>query len=445
MLKEFIVIFNNIANFNQRQYLMLALSMLIAYLIGCLSPATIISKLNGVDIKNEGSGNAGTTNVLRVIGPKAAAITLIIDIFKGIIAVKIGMDLTNINGAAICAVMVVIGHIFPVFYKFKGGKGVATAFGAVLVINWPSAFAALILVLLTVAISKKMSMGSIIGAVSYPLLILYYFPRFLIFAICLALILLLTHIPNIKRLIDKEESSLDILNREPKASPKEEVEKFQKVEVPEIIEKPEEVETSKNYFSDVSIPNLKPRDKRKLAFIGMNPIMTAVANIAAYNGHSVMMWSDDQVLVNKTREDRINEAAFEGVTLAEKIQYTYHIMTAANKRHVIFINGDYETVKVQLQRIAKKANINTLIVNLIESNNSANSYINRGEVKSIMQGNPYAELHISSSPEELIENKDAIFNIKANHTDEIEELKRIFTSGKIDVVGKPDEAKNEEI
>lgn len=111
------------------------LAILAAYLIGNISPAIILGKLSGVDIKKEGSGNAGTTNVLRVLGKKAAFITLVIDIAKGFLAVRLGM-LFGYETGAVCAVAVFCGHIWPCFYRFKGGKGVATAFGALLAINW---------------------------------------------------------------------------------------------------------------------------------------------------------------------------------------------------------------------------------------------------------------------------------------------------------------------
>ncbi len=304
MSKEIIVIFNNIASYNKDQYLLLILSLLISYLIGSISPSMIISKYKGIDIKNSGSGNAGTTNVLRLLGIKAAAITLAIDIIKGMIAVKVGMGLVDFNAAALCSIAVVLGHIFPIFYKFKGGKGVATAFGAVLMINWPSALAALILVILTVGISKKMSLGSLVGAISYPLLILFYFPRFFIFGSILALTLVLTHISNIKRLIKKEEKVISVANPEGTKDIKDikdsnnmkelkedselnkEVNKNNKEDsiakaTDESSKKTNDEDIPKNYFDEKAVPNLKPKDKRKIAFIGINKYLLSHCK---YNG-----------------------------------------------------------------------------------------------------------------------------------------------------------------
>ena len=105
-------------------YVSLTIMVVIAYLIGNISPATLIGRFYGIDIKKAGSGNAGTTNVLRVLGTKAAACTLVIDILKGLVAVTIAQGRFNNLGAMLAFAAVVIGHIYPVIFKFKGGKGV---------------------------------------------------------------------------------------------------------------------------------------------------------------------------------------------------------------------------------------------------------------------------------------------------------------------------------
>ena len=103
------------------------LSLVIAYLLGNISPSTLLAKAKGIDIHKEGSGNAGTTNALRVMGKKAGVITLVVDVLKGTVAVLIGFLLAGSAGEAWCVLAVFCGHVWPVFYKFKGGKGVATA------------------------------------------------------------------------------------------------------------------------------------------------------------------------------------------------------------------------------------------------------------------------------------------------------------------------------
>ena len=185
------------------------LAILAAYLIGNISPAIILGKLSGVDIKKEGSGNAGTTNVLRVLGKKAAFITLVIDIAKGFLAVRLGM-LFDYETGAVCAVAVFCGHIWPCFYRFKGGKGVATAFGALLAINWMLGLTALAIVAAGLFISKRMSVGSILGAITFPLVCYYLEPEFLYEGSLMALIILIKHRANIGRLLRREEPPMGI-------------------------------------------------------------------------------------------------------------------------------------------------------------------------------------------------------------------------------------------
>ena len=183
------------------------LAVIIAYFIGNISPAIILGKLNGIDIKKEGSGNAGTTNVLRVLGKKAAVITLIVDILKGFLAVKLGMIL-NYDVAIVCALAVFCGHIWPCLYKFRGGKGVATAFGAVVSVNWVLGLLALGIVAILVLITRRMSVGSIIAAALFPVLCYFLEPRFIVIGCIMAAIVLIKHRSNISRLIKGEEPKM---------------------------------------------------------------------------------------------------------------------------------------------------------------------------------------------------------------------------------------------
>lgn len=193
----------------------IAIAVIISYLIGNINPAIVVGRLYGVDIKHEGSGNAGTTNVLRVIGKKAAALTLLIDVVKGVIAVWMGLSLSGTVGGAFCFIAVVAGHVYPALYKFQGGKGVATSFGAALVMNWPSAIGAMIAAGIGAGITRKMSVGSIFAAVSYPVLVFFFYDRgplsqYMPFAILMVIFLLFTHRSNIKRLISGEEKTMTI-------------------------------------------------------------------------------------------------------------------------------------------------------------------------------------------------------------------------------------------
>lgn len=183
-------------------------SVVIAYLLGNISPSIILGKLHGIDIKKEGSGNAGTTNALRVLGKKAALITLVIDIGKGVLAVFIGRLIGGDAAGYVCALAVFCGHIWPCFYSFKGGKGVATAFGALLAVNWMLGLAALAAVAVGLALTQRMSVGSLLGAVTFPFICWFIEPDFIWIGSLMALIVLIKHRANIGRLIRGEEPKM---------------------------------------------------------------------------------------------------------------------------------------------------------------------------------------------------------------------------------------------
>jgi len=186
----------------------IVLAVIIAYALGNISPSIIQGKLHGIDIKKEGSGNAGTTNTLRVLGKKAAVITLVIDVLKGVAAVFIGNALAGEQAGYLCALAVFCGHIWPALYGFKGGKGVATAFGALLAVNCALGLSALAIVALGVIVTMKMSVGSILGAATFPLVCWFIEPDFIAIGIVMAVIILVKHRANIGRLIRGEEPKM---------------------------------------------------------------------------------------------------------------------------------------------------------------------------------------------------------------------------------------------
>lgn len=202
---------------------------LVAYLLGSISFSVIFSKkFAGVDVRTKGSGNAGSTNVLRVAGKKAALCTLICDVLKGVIAVLIALLVGKIikadsNIAAvlceIAGLLVVIGHTFPVFFKFKGGKGVATSLGVLLTINWRLGLICLVFALIIMILSRIVSLGSILAAVLFPVLCIFVpwsfivptngYLSYIIFSIILALLVIFNHRSNIKRLRNGTENKLN--------------------------------------------------------------------------------------------------------------------------------------------------------------------------------------------------------------------------------------------
>ncbi|MBR0374451.1 MAG: glycerol-3-phosphate 1-O-acyltransferase PlsY [Mogibacterium sp.] len=189
------------------------LFLIIAYFLGNISPSTILGKMQGVDIKKEGSGNAGTTNAMRVLGVKAGVITLVVDVLKGFLAVWLGMHCVSMACGELCMIFVLLGHVYPVLLKFQGGKGVAAAFGAILAVNWPSALGVLLVAVAGAAITRKMSVGSLAAAISFPFFVYWFYPveglsRFLPISVVMALLIVFTHRKNIDRLIRGEENNI---------------------------------------------------------------------------------------------------------------------------------------------------------------------------------------------------------------------------------------------
>ena len=190
--------------------LKLILIGLIAYALGNINPSIIIGKIKGIDIRKEGSGNAGMTNTIRVMGMGAGITVFIVDVLKAFIAVKIGISLGGKYGAMVAFACVILGHCFPAAFGFKGGKGVASACGAALALNWASAFAAILIAGILFGITRRMSVASLGAALAYPLLIWHFAPDYLYFAIAAAAFLMVMHMANIKRIAKGEEEKLTI-------------------------------------------------------------------------------------------------------------------------------------------------------------------------------------------------------------------------------------------
>lgn len=191
-----------------------ALCVIAAYFLGNISPAILIGRLHGIDIKKEGSGNAGTTNVLRVLGKKAAAETLLVDIGKGVVAVLLGklvggMIMTDpgLLGAW-CCVAVFCGHIWPALFGFRGGKGIATGFGAIVTACPPLGGSVLAIALVLMVLTRRVSVGSVVAAASLIFLGFYFAPQYGIYFTVMALIAIWKHRANIQRLLKGEEPKI---------------------------------------------------------------------------------------------------------------------------------------------------------------------------------------------------------------------------------------------
>lgn len=205
---------------------------IIAYLIGSVNFSILISKKKaGFDIREKGSGNAGTTNMLRTMGKGAALITLILDVFKGVVTIWFSIFYSfalyklfniNLNSALlvqIAGVFVILGHTFPIYFGFKGGKGVATTLGILLVTNWHIGIICLVFALVLIAITKMVSVGALAAAILFPILTIFLDQisfikpgNYIVYSIIITIIVCLNHKQNIERLLNGTENKISFKN-----------------------------------------------------------------------------------------------------------------------------------------------------------------------------------------------------------------------------------------
>jgi len=194
--------------------LKIVLVIVIGYLLGSISTGVVLSRLFAkTDIRTQGSGNAGTTNMLRIMGRKMALFTFIGDMLKGIIAVFIGKWLIGGElGGLLGVVGAVLGHYYPLYFGFKGGKGIATSFGSLLFVFPIQALLAFSVFLILVYVTHYVSVGSVAAAAVLPLLVLitrFDQPVLWIITACTGASVIWRHRANIKRLMNHTESKLD--------------------------------------------------------------------------------------------------------------------------------------------------------------------------------------------------------------------------------------------
>ena len=192
----------------------------VAYLLGSINSAIIISKLFGKkDIRDYGSKNAGATNTLRVMGKGAAVFVVIFDALKGVAAVLFAkyapeifaIDDSNATAEYLAALFVVLGHIFPVYFGFKGGKGIMTSIAAIFVLDWEIGVILLVTCVVIILLTKYVSLGSCVGAVMFPVLVYMFHEEnglFVFVSLVIAALALVMHRNNIVRLVRGTESRL---------------------------------------------------------------------------------------------------------------------------------------------------------------------------------------------------------------------------------------------
>ncbi len=186
----------------------------IGYLLGSISTGVVISKMvSGTDIRSHGSGNAGTTNMLRILGRKAALFTFVGDMLKGVIAVFIGKAVVGGELGGMLGVLgAVLGHFYPLYFGFKGGKGIATSFGSILFVYPIQALLAFAVFLVLVALTHYVSLGSVAAAFTLPALLWLTVPQNIpvcLIATFIGVSVIWRHRANIKRLMNHTESKLN--------------------------------------------------------------------------------------------------------------------------------------------------------------------------------------------------------------------------------------------
>lgn len=199
------------------------LLILTAYMVGSIPSSVWISRrFFGLDIREFGSGNAGATNTFRVLGSRWGTIVLVFDMLKGLAAVKLAYlipfyvdhEFARTELQIALGLSAVVGHIFPIWADFKGGKGVATLFGLVLGISPWSALGCVGIFLLVLYLTRFVSLSSILASIAFPIFILVIFnvdnPAYRVFAVTVALLVILTHQKNISRLINGSESKVPL-------------------------------------------------------------------------------------------------------------------------------------------------------------------------------------------------------------------------------------------
>jgi glycerol-3-phosphate acyltransferase PlsY len=197
--------------------------IILAYMLGSIPTSLIISKTQfNIDIRDYGSGNAGATNTFRVLGSRWGSIVMVLDMLKGLLAVKLALllpfyvdnEFARTNFQIGLGLAAVLGHIFPLWAEFRGGKGVATLFGLIIAISPWTALSCGGVFLLVLYLTRFVSLSSILASLAFPVFILVIFNvdnnAYRIFAIAVALLVILTHQKNIGRLFSGSESKVPI-------------------------------------------------------------------------------------------------------------------------------------------------------------------------------------------------------------------------------------------
>ncbi|NCD68526.1 glycerol-3-phosphate 1-O-acyltransferase PlsY [Mucilaginibacter agri] len=204
-------------------------ALILAYLFGSIPTAVWIGQaFYGIDIREYGSGNAGATNTFRVLGKKAGIPVMLIDILKGWTATNLAYfipislvghhnSIAFTNYELALGITAVMGHLFPIFAGFRGGKGIATLFGMVLAVHLQAALLCVFVFILVLLITRYVSLGSILAGFMYPIAVIFIFPVYIksvvIYGMCMCILILVTHQKNIERLLKGKESKVNLFKK----------------------------------------------------------------------------------------------------------------------------------------------------------------------------------------------------------------------------------------
>jgi acyl phosphate:glycerol-3-phosphate acyltransferase len=204
-------------------------ALILAYLFGSIPTAVWIGQaFYGIDIREYGSGNAGATNTFRVLGKKAGIPVMLIDILKGWTATNLAyfipMSLVGNHHSIVFTnyelafgITAVMGHLFPIFAGFRGGKGIATLFGMVLAVHLQAALLCVGVFIIVLLITRYVSLGSIMAGFMYPIAVTFVFPVYIksvvIYGMCMCILILVTHQKNIERLLKGKESKVNLFKK----------------------------------------------------------------------------------------------------------------------------------------------------------------------------------------------------------------------------------------
>jgi glycerol-3-phosphate acyltransferase PlsY len=204
-------------------------ALIVAYLYGSIPTAVWIGQaFYGIDVREYGSGNAGATNTFRVLGKKAGIPVMLIDIFKGWTATNlaffIGLSVTGpehsiqyVNYQLALGIVAVMGHLFPVFAGFRGGKGIATLFGMILAVHLPAALLCVLVFVIVLLATKYVSLSSISAGFTFTLSVIFVYQvsvkAIVIYGMCICILILVTHQKNIERLLRGKESKVNLFKK----------------------------------------------------------------------------------------------------------------------------------------------------------------------------------------------------------------------------------------